>query len=502
MKKAKKEKHSRKTLFHRAVEGFRDLSMTSKISVTYLAMLIPVIVLLGMWFISVVRYNDYYSNSVRTSYVISEFNLDFKEKYDYKIYLIVVGNKTFKEEDPIADIDNAERILGMVRKSTHKKESLERVTATEKCLENLEKYTKEIHQRLLYGNGYDENVEMWETGVQPITSQIQQNILEILYYENQESSMVYEQMQSMNTQLIIASVVILVIFIIVAVLSVTFIPRTITRPVSKLRKVMEQAAKGDLTVRARLEHGAELKVLGDSFNTMICQNVLLIDRVREEQKNLREAELEILQMQINPHFLYNTLDTIVWLAEADRKEAVVDMVETLSEFFRSSLNGGKDIVTIAEESRHISSYLQIQSVRYQDILEYSIDLPADIDEVRIPKITLQPLVENALYHGIKNKRGKGCIKVYGSRDREEAVIVIEDNGIGMKTERLEQVRRGIRYKDEEKDFYGLYNVNERIRLKFGEAYGLKIDSIYREGTKVEVHLPLESSFEIKKLTES
>ena len=296
----------------------------------------------------------------------------------------------------------------------------------------------------------------------------------------------------MNVQMIVASIIVLVVFIGLSVLIIIYIPKTITRPVSQLRNVMEQAAKGDLSVRAQLEHGAELKVLGDSFNTMIQQNSLLIDRVKEEQTNLREAELEILQMQINPHFLYNTLDTIVWLAEADNKEAVVNMVETLSEFFRASRNGGKDIVSLAEETRHIASYLQIQKVRYQDILEYSIQLPKELDTIEIPKITLQPLVENALYHGIKNKRGKGKIRVFGYEEGEKGILVVEDNGIGMTEERLAQVQRGLTFKTgEEKDFYGLYNVNERIRLKFGEEYGLKIESIYRQGTRVEVHLPVK-----------
>lgn len=492
----------KKRFIKRIKNRFRDLSMTTKISTTFLVFLIPLMILLAMWFVSVLRYNDYYNNSVKTSYLISEFNLDFKEKYDYKIYLIIVGNKSFTSEKPLEDIEKARRILGTVQKSTHKKESLERVKATENYLDNLEKYTNQIHEKLLYGHGYDENVEIWETGIQSITSQIQQNILEILYYENLESAVIYEKMQEMNMQLIVVSIVIFAIFIVVAVLSVTLIPKTITRPVNKLRKVMEQAAKGDLSVRASLEHGAEIKVLGDSFNTMIEQNSLLIERVQKEQEHLREAELEILQMQINPHFLYNTLDTIVWLAEADKKEAVVEMVETLSEFFRSSLNGGKDVVNIAAETRHICSYLQIQSVRYQDIMEYRVDLPSELDDVKIPKITLQPLVENALYHGIKNKRGKGFIQVSGKREEEKAIIIIEDNGIGMKPERLAQVQKGIEWENidgkdrteegaaEKENIYGLYNVNERIRLRFGRAYGLRITSVYGEGTRVEVHLPM------------
>ena len=242
-----------------------------------------------------------------------------------------------------------------------------------------------------------------------------------------------------------------------------------------------------------MEHGVDVKLLADSLNVMIEKIKTLIDNVMLEQMRLREAELEILQMQINPHFLYNTLDTIVWLAEAGQKEQVVSMVQTLSDFFRASLNSGKDIVSLEGECRHITSYLQIQQVRYQDILTYDVDIPEEIANCKIPKITLQPLVENALYHGIKNKRGKGRIVVTGRREKDKCVIRVEDNGIGMTKERLNQVRGGLTTKIEDSnDFYGLYNVNERIRLKFGEEYGLSIDSVLQEGTCVEVWLPCES----------
>ncbi len=495
MKTKKRKKFS---LVYCLKNWYRDLSMASKISTVFLTMLIPMIILMAMWFLNVLRYNEYYNSAVKNTYAISEFNLDFKANYDYKIYLIVAGNKTYEFQNPEVDIEKARRILAMVGHDSKNKESLKRIQDTEKNLANLKKYTLMIRDNMKEGGKYDENREIWETGVQAITSMIQQNVLEILYYENQESAIVYERIQKMTVQMVIISIIILVLFLGAAVLMITYIPKTITKPVSQLRKVTEQAAKGDLTVRAEVEYGAELKVLGDSFNTMIEHMALLLERVTEEQSNLREAELEILQMQINPHFLYNTLDTIVWLAEADDKEAVVNMVETLSDFFRSSLNGGKDIVSIGEETRHIASYLQIQKVRYQDILEYSIQIPTELNHYEIPKITLQPLVENALYHGIKNKRGKGKIRVFGYEEAGEGILVVEDNGIGMKKERLLQVQRRITYREgDKKDFYGLYNVNERIRLKFGDEYGLKIDSSYRQGTRVEVHLPARQNDALK-----
>lgn len=487
--KREKRWHLRRAL-QSLLNRYRNLSMTKKISVAFLIVFVPMIVIVGTWFYNVLQYNEHYSRVIRNTSIVSELSLDFKKNYDYKIYLIVAGSKKYEQQNPIADIDMARRIISQAKNSTENEKSIQQIAVTERYFDSLEKYTTKIHQNIIKGGMYNQNREIWETGVQSVTANIQENILEILYYENRQGAQIYNDMQKTTTRMILVSVVVLVFLIGVTVLMITIIPRTITRPVHDLSRVTEQVAKGNLEARAHIEYGVELKVLGDSLNVMIENISTLIERVKEEQTNLREAELEILQMQINPHFLYNTLDTIVWLAETGEKAAVVNMVETLSEFFRSSLNSGKDIVSIAAETRHIASYLQIQQVRYQDILDYTIQIPEELDDCLIPKITLQPLVENALYHGIKYKRGRGNINVSGRLEEDKCVLVVEDNGIGMSPERLRQVQSGLMTKIEDgSDFYGLYNVNERIRLKFGNSYGLRIYSVYQEGTRVEIWLP-------------
>ena len=212
--------------------------------------------------------------------------------------------------------------------------------------------------------------------------------------------------------------------------------------------------------------------------------------MKEEQIHLRKAEFQLLQSQINPHFLYNTLDAIIWLAEGGHQKQVVQMVGSLSEFFRTSLNQGKDIITVREEMQHARSYLEIQQMRYQDILRYEIVVAEELMDCLIPKITIQPLVENALYHGIKNKRGLGTIQISGIREGNLAVLQVNDDGIGMEEERLARVREGIRnHAPTDSGIYGLYNVNERIRLNFGEAYGITIDSTYGKGTSIRICLP-------------
>ena len=168
------------------------------------------------------------------------------------------------------------------------------------------------------------------------------------------------------------------------------------------------------------------------------------------------------------------------------------MVESLSNFFRTSLNQGKDIIPIKEELQHVRSYLSIQQVRYQDILEYEIDVPENLHRYMIPKITIQPLVENALYHGIKNKRRKGKIRILGEERDDCIVIRVEDDGLGMQKERLNEVNERLNGgAPESTEAYGLYNINERIRLKFGDAYGIRLQSEFNEGTICEIRLPKE-----------
>lgn len=267
--------------------------------------------------------------------------------------------------------------------------------------------------------------------------------------------------------------------------------------VGQFHEQMQRAAAGEFDLVSTLGGSDEISELYDYLGTMISEIRRLLSEVYRERLRAeklkteqKDAEYKMLASQINPHFLYNTLDAIIWLAEAGEQKRVVGMVRNLSDFFRTSLNQGKDINSIKEEMFHVKSYLEIQHVRYQDILSYDIEVPEALYIYSIPKITIQPLVENALYHGIKNKRGMGHISIRGEAGEKDFTITVTDDGIGIDETRLRQVQSGIQNKVlTGKDFYGLYNVCERIRLNFGEEYGIFIESVYGEGTSVRVILP-------------
>lgn len=469
---------------------YHNSTLATKIRYSYLLLLIPIVAFLIFCFCNLWSSNQKYGDMLNSAMVASEFSLDFKKDFDYETYLLIVENKTLDESKLGEMLEEANRIVDGLEELTDSKENRNRLVSAKKYLNNLQIYKERIEQNLKDGNKYENNIEIWENDVQIVTTLMRETIFQYIYYEIKDIQKARTEYQNFFMQMIRFSIIAFALILILITFLSYYIPYSITHPIRKLSEVTDQVAKGDLTVRSDVRSGAEVSVLNDSLNAMIDKINELLEQVKKEQGRLRKAEFELLQSQINPHFLYNTLDTIVWLAEAGEQKKVVDMVGSLSDFFRTSLNQGKDMVSVKEELQHSRSYLEIQQVRYQDILQYEIQVPDSLFCYLIPKITIQPLVENALYHGIKNKRGIGKIMITGKREKDSFVLVVEDNGAGMNRERLEVVRKGMNKKSQtEKDIYALYNVNERIRLNFGQKYGLSIDSVLGEGTTVQVILP-------------
>ncbi|MBO5302728.1 MAG: histidine kinase [Lachnospiraceae bacterium] len=469
---------------------YNDSSLATKIRYTYMVLVIPFLVFLVFCFYNLWNVNHSYEAMINSTVVASEFSLDFKKEFDYETYLLIVENKSIEESKINDMLSEANRIVKGLEELTESEENSSRLDSVKKYLTNLEIYLTRIESNLRKGNKYEENIEIWENDVQIVTSLLRESIFQYIYYEVRDIQQSHEEYQAVFITMIKTSVIVFACILLLIVVLSYYIPISITRPIRKLSEVTEQVAKGDLSVRSDVNSGAEVKLLSDSMNSMIDKINDLLEQVTKEQVRLRKAEFELLQAQINPHFLYNTLDAIIWLAECGEQEKVVSMVGNLSEFFRTSLNQGKDIVSIKEELQHVRSYLEIQQVRYRDILEYDIEVPKELDKFMIPKITIQPLVENALYHGIKNKRGMGHIQITGRKEDEDFVIQIKDNGIGIDEARLVQVRNKIQNKMANvNESFGLYNVNERIRLNFGEKYGISIESVYGESTIVSIILP-------------
>ena len=474
----------------RWIELYNRSTLATKIRFSYLVLLVPIFSILFFSIYNLWSCNQRYEDMINSTLVASEFSLDFKKDFDYEIYLVIVGNKTLKESDVDTMLRHAKSVVKGLENITESQDNRDRLQDIRKYLDSLQVYVARIDENMAEGNLYEENMEIWGNDVQIVTTLVRDEISQYTYYEIQGIQKSRDDYQKFYTWMLRFCLIALAGVVVAVGIMSYLIPLSITRPFKELSQVTDEIAKGNLSVRANVNTGVEATALSNSMNTMIDKINELFEQVTTEQTRLRKAEFELLQAQINPHFLYNTLDAIIWLAEAGEQKRVVGMVRNLSDFFRTSLNQGKDINSIKEEMLHVKSYLEIQHVRYQDILSYDIEVPESLYIYSIPKITIQPLVENALYHGIKNKRGMGHISIRGQAGKKDFTITVTDDGIGIDETRLRQVQSGIQNKVlTSKDFYGLYNVCERIRLNFGEEYGIFIESVYGEGTSVRVILP-------------
>jgi two-component system sensor histidine kinase YesM len=266
----------------------------------------------------------------------------------------------------------------------------------------------------------------------------------------------------------------------------------ITTPIKKLTKIMLRVEEGNLDVIANVERKDEIGALSRSFNSMISKLKTLIDEVYKNQISRKEAELRALQAQINPHFLYNTLDSIYWSARMEGAFKTGEIVNALAKLFRLALNKGDEITTVEKEVEHLQSYLIIQKMRYTQEPDIVIDVDPAIYTCKTIKLILQPLVENALLHGVSELEKKGIIKINGKIVGEDILFEVIDNGVGMDEETIRDI---FKCGSDEKKGYGIKNVDERIKLYFGEEYGIKIYSEIGKGTKVEIMI----SQNIKKL---
>ncbi len=293
---------------------------------------------------------------------------------------------------------------------------------------------------------------------------------------------------------------------IVAMILAYAISQNIVRPINKLVDGMLKFKNGDLDAKVEVTEKNEFGLLTDIFNSMTQKIKTLIETNKMVERNKRKSDFKLLQSQINPHFLYNTLDSIVWMGETGKNEEVVTMTSSLAKMFRLGLNRGEEYVTIAEEIEHINSYLTIQKMRYGDKLNYSISCDEDLKTYKIIKILLQPIVENAIYHGIKNIPNKGQIDIKIYKDKFDKIRLtneskkdysiyfeVEDNGPGISEENLQKIFDGKIKRDKKKkgSGIGVNNVNDRIKMYYGENYGLHIESELYEGTIVTIKLPFE-----------
>ena len=298
----------------------------------------------------------------------------------------------------------------------------------------------------------------------------------------------------LKTRLFIVFVILLIIFIVILINS--YISFRVTNPIRELEKSVKALEEGNLDADIYMGGSYEVQHLGKSVQDMKFRIKGLMQDIVNEHEEKRKSEFDSLQAQINPHFLYNTLDIIVWQIENEKQSEAVHTVTALARFFRLSLGKGKNIVTVKDEIEHVKNYLMIQHMRFKNKFDYEFDIAEDVLELPSLKLMLQPLVENAIYHGMEFMDGDGMIMVKAWRKEDELYLSVADNGLGMTEDKVEMILTGESTSGNGRGSgIGVKNVNERIKLYFGEAYGLTIDSEPDEGTTVIIHLPAKDEKE-------
>lgn len=477
----------------------KNKSLRRTLLITYISLLfitlIPSIYSIVVSQIHTKRYSQIISN-VSTANRIS---LIAKDDIPAELWNIICGKKEIADGSQNKLLDNISSGLSLMLLTINNEESRGKLEVANRAYTTLRRNVNMLISQIKGGSLVTQN-EATLDEIRTITSLFSDIMQDFIVTEIEAANQTNQSLRNTSIILTTIQIIITILAIIISINSFITVSAAIQKPISDMEKLSTKVSNGDLTARIDIPHVNELNTLAENLNTMAGQIDLLIQKNMEEQKNFQKAEMKALQAQITPHFLYNTFDTIVWLAEEEHTEEVVRITKAFSDFLRISLSRGHEWITISQELEHIKNYLTIQKIRYADILNYSIDADEALMDVKMIKLVLQPLIENAIYHGIKNKRGRGKLKVsahFTNDSRTFVCFTVEDNGAGFTEERLGQVRNELRTgaQDSEKlsSVYGLYNVNKKLKLYYGEnTEGLLIESEAGKGSKISFIIPVNA----------
>lgn len=476
----------------------KNKSLKKTLKITYIVLLsitlIPSVYSIVVSQIHTQQYNKIISNVSSANRI----NGIVKDDIPEELWNIICGKKDVEEGRHYEMMNEITFGLEEMLKITKSNDSRDKLEVATRASATLLRSIHNLIARMSFGSSVSENEALLEE-IRTITGLFSDIMQDFIVSESESA---YRTNLSIKNTSIILTLILLVITIFALLISANSfmtVSAAIQKPISDMEKLSTKVANGELDARIDIPHVDELDTLAENLNTMTGQIDVLIKKNMEEQKNFQKAEMKALQAQITPHFLYNTFDTIVWLAEEEKTDEVVRITKAFSDFLRISLSRGHEWITIGQELDHIRNYLTIQKIRYADILNYRIEADESLINLKMIKLVLQPLVENAIYHGIKNKRGRGelCVRVcYDDGSRTKIRFEVRDNGAGFTAERLSEVRAELSTgaADSEKltSVYGLYNVNKKLKLYYGEqTQGLVIESEPGKGSSISFVIPGE-----------
>ncbi|MDR3321550.1 MAG: sensor histidine kinase [Synergistaceae bacterium] len=479
---------------------FPELSLLSGIRKKIIASFIAIFLLLLPLFISqsvtVVRQASEYRAIIENMGRASRLNMTIKTEIEPIVWDIVAGKSKLETSGLRGLISNVKSQINTIKLDYYSRNNRTMMDVVLRTTSTLESYIGKLERQIAERRPVSVNEATLEEirGVVSLITDQMQNFME---KQMNEFSTLNERISERNRRYFIFDMFLLAVALTVSFFAIWTISGSISGPIEKLREMASRISHGNFHTGISLEPDGELSELADSMNSMAGRIELLLKKSVQEERSLKISEMKTLQAQITPHFLYNTLDAIIWAAESNRSRDVIKLVTALSSFFRITLSHGVDFIPLRDEILHVENYLIIQQMRYSDILEYNFSVDDDILDDVVLKLLLQPLVENALYHGVRKTRGRSLITVAAAKRPDGISFAVSDTGAGMTAERLEEVRGMMKGEPrpegekggppDKKAGFGLFNVNRRLELCYGKG-GLAIESA-PGGTTVSFLLP-------------
>ncbi len=474
---------------------YKSDSLKNKIRKSY-TLIITFLVLPAFYSMFETRMNAIqYDQIIANISLSNEINQIVKVKLPAELWNIVSGRVAFTSGRHYEYLNKINDGIETLLKSQSKYLDVRTLEVAKRASLTLVNNIEQLGTQIILGGSVQANEKKLDE-IRGITSLLSDILQDFIISEIEAVSITNNSIK--KTSMVLSAIQFMLLIIVLAIVfyeSIT-LSTLIEKNIHAMERFSNKLASGDLSAKVKPATLIEFKNLTENLNVMGYKIENLIKQNIEEQKNLQKAELKTLQAQITPHFLYNTFDTIIWLAEEGENEEVIKITRAFSQFLRTSLSRGHEWITMGQEIEYVRNYLTIQKVRYGNILSYEIDVPDEVCKYKMLKLTLQPLVENAIYHGIKNKRGRGHIYVsvnYENSDKKRLNVVVKDDGIGFTDEKLKQVRSelsGTKSSEQLHAIYGLYNVNKRLILYYGEeTEGISIESTYGDGSTIYFSVP-------------
>ena len=486
----------------------RNVSLNQRLAGISLAVFIPMILVMTYLLASLTNATSAYAQITKSVSYANMYARDFKERMDYSMYLAVIGKRDMEElgdgettvngiltVNPYKYIDELEETCDKLSYMATVDSNRNQIKRLKNSLKSLKGCVKELETAIDSGGAYEDKMNYLNENIYMLTSLIQKEIQDYIYVETTNYTNVKAELDARNTRTFVICIWISVAAIVLALFLTMKAAKSVTKPIQKLGRMTQQVAEGDFTVQTKESNTDEIAVLTRSFNDMTQEIGGLVEDIKQQQKNLRIAETKLLQAQINPHFLFNALESIRMHSILKNENETADMVEKLAVMQRQYVEWGEDSVTIEQEVEFVKAYLALQKYRFGERLSYQIEIDEECRKRKVPKLTLVTFVENACVHGIESKASPGWIFVRVYEQNELICMEIEDTGNGMEEGKRQELLENMRNADIEmlkkKGRVGI--VNACLRLKMVSENKVKIDLDGEEGvgTLITIWMPLE-----------